>query len=159
MRNFLNILRTFVCVAFESIIKPDWRASVRTYERTKVQRKTNLFISIPAGGIDLWVNGKVSWPRSWLKLNVVLTFGYVTESTNWPSMPSRMTDTRHVITPNSIIVLHTGCDCWITLFGWNKIYLFQWVQLWSEEESREGDRVTVLNRLRVEFKSDDKLIR
>lgn len=51
-----------------------------------------------------------------LRLVFELTFGYVSESTNWPSMPSSMTDIKHVITPNSIIVLHTGCDCWITLW-------------------------------------------
>lgn len=45
----------------------------------------------------------------------LLTFGYVDGSTNWPSIPNRMTDTRQVITPDNMIVLQTGCDCWITL--------------------------------------------
>lgn len=30
-------------------------------------------------------------------------------------MPSNITDNKHMITPNSMMVLHTGCDDWITL--------------------------------------------
>lgn len=41
---------------------------------------------------------------------VLLTVGYVSGSTNRPSMPSSTTDVRQMITPHSIIVLHTGCD-------------------------------------------------
>lgn len=59
----------------------------------------------------------------WLRHNwiITLTLGYVSGFTNRPSIPSRTTDTKHVITPNSIIVLHTGWDDWMTLEKRSKI--------------------------------------
>lgn len=48
-----------------------------------------------------------------------LTIGYVAGSTNWPSIPNRMTDIRQVMMPESMIVLQTGCESWITL-KWHK---------------------------------------
>lgn len=41
--------------------------------------------------------------------------GYSSELTNRPSMPNSMTDIKQIITPNNIIVLHTGCDDCMTL--------------------------------------------
>lgn len=41
--------------------------------------------------------------------------GYSHGAMNLPSIPNRNTDTKHAITPTSIIVLHTGCDDIITL--------------------------------------------
>lgn len=46
---------------------------------------------------------------------VVHTFGYSCGLTNRPSMPSNMTDIRQMMTPNSMMVLHTGCEDCITL--------------------------------------------
>ena len=43
--------------------------------------------------------------------------GYSHGAMNLPSIPNRNTDTKHAITPISIIVLHTGCDDIITLEG------------------------------------------
>lgn len=94
----------------------------------KARRNEKAFIIIPFRAIDFCERrGKSVGVSSTQTAGIIeitlrtlfslwLTFGYVSESTNWPSIPNRMTETKHVITPNNIIVLHTGCDCWITLW-------------------------------------------
>lgn len=109
------LLRTFVCVAFE----PIWNLIDK-----RIMEGHSLIFHLELLTFRSWrseesfdfLRDAYSWPPNNSQASAAqLTLGYVSESTNWPSMPSRITDTKHVITPNSMIVLQTGCDCWITL--------------------------------------------
>lgn len=52
--------------------------------------------------------------RAW-KNKCKPTVGYVSSLTKRPSIPSNITEIKHMIMPNNMIVLQTGCEYWMTL--------------------------------------------